>query len=91
MGEPYRTSLGHFRHEVGHHFWDILVRNRNKVEACRAVFGDHSVDYAEALKRHYEHGSPPDWQEYFVSKGGLNNQVQHLSGRVLRWEPTTSI
>jgi hypothetical protein len=23
--------------------------------------------------------------------GGLNNQVQHLSGRVLRWEPTTSI
>jgi hypothetical protein len=25
------------------------------------------------------------------SKGGLNNQVQHLSGRVLRWEPTTSI
>jgi hypothetical protein len=68
MGEPYRTLLGHFRHEVGHHYWDILVRNRNKVEACRAVFGDDSVDYAEALKRHYEHGSPPDWQEHFVSQ-----------------------
>jgi hypothetical protein len=26
-----------------------------------------------------------------LEKGGLNNQVQHLSGRVLRWEPTTSI
>jgi hypothetical protein len=26
-----------------------------------------------------------------ISLGGLNNQVQHLSGRVLRWEPTTSI
>ena len=25
------------------------------------------------------------------SLGGLNNQVQHLSGRVLRWEATTSI
>jgi hypothetical protein len=68
MGEPYRTLLGHFRHEVGHHYWDVLVRNRNKVEACRAVFGDDSLDYAEALKRHYEQGSPPDWQEHFVSQ-----------------------
>jgi hypothetical protein len=45
MGEPYRTPLGHFPHEVGHHYWDVLVRNRNKLEASRAVFGDDSVDY----------------------------------------------
>ena len=25
MGEPYRTLLGHFRHESGHYFWDRLV------------------------------------------------------------------
>jgi hypothetical protein len=25
MGEPYRTLLGHFRHEVGHHYWSRLV------------------------------------------------------------------
>jgi hypothetical protein len=68
MGEPYRTLLGHFRHEVGHHYWDILVRNQNKLEACRAVFGDDSRDYREALKRHYEQGAPPDWQEHFVSQ-----------------------
>ena len=68
MGEPYRTLLGHFRHEVGHHYWDILVRNRNKLEACRAVFGDDSLDYGEALKRHYEQGPPPGWQEQFVSQ-----------------------
>jgi hypothetical protein len=68
MGEPYRTLLGHFRHEVGHHYWDILVRNRNKMEACRAVFGDDSLDYGEALKRHYEQGPPPDWQQQFVSQ-----------------------
>src|ERR1700753_1536230 len=25
MGEPYRTLLGHFRHESGHYFWDRLI------------------------------------------------------------------
>jgi hypothetical protein len=68
MGEPYRSLLGHFRHEVGHHYWDILLRNRNKLEACRAVFGDDSRDYGEALKGHYEQGPPPGWQEQFVSQ-----------------------
>jgi hypothetical protein len=52
MGEPYRTLLGHFRHEVGHHYWDILVRNRNKLEACRAMFGDDGVrDVGSANRR----------------------------------------
>ena len=68
MGEPYRTLLGHFRHEVGHHYWDILVRDANRVDACRAVFGDDSQDYGEALKRHYEHGTPANWQKNYVSQ-----------------------
>src|SRR4051812_23112344 len=67
MGEPYRTLIGHFRHEVGHHYWDILVRDGGKLDACRAVFGDDTQDYGEALKRHYAEGVPPDWQEHFVS------------------------
>ena len=67
MGEPYRTLLGHFRHEVGHHFWDILVRDAGRLEACRAVFGDDSQDYEAALKRHYAQGAPPDWQSSFIS------------------------
>ena len=67
MGEPYRTLLGHFRHEVGHYFWDVLVRDGGKLEACRAVFGDDSIDYGEALQRHYAEGAPPDWQQHFVS------------------------
>ena len=25
MGETYRTLLGHFRHEIGHYYWDRLV------------------------------------------------------------------
>ena len=40
LAEPYRSLLGHFRHEVGHHYWDILVRDGGKLEQCRAVFGD---------------------------------------------------
>ena len=67
MGEPYRTLLGHFRHEIGHHYWDVLVRDAGKLDACRAVFGDDSEDYGEALKRHYAEGNPPDWQERYVS------------------------
>jgi len=67
MGEPYRTLLGHFRHEVGHHYWDVLVRDAGKLDACRALFGDDAQDYGEALKRHHDGGAPADWQENFVS------------------------
>jgi hypothetical protein len=67
MGEVYRTLLGHFRHEVGHYYWDVLVRDAGKLDACRAIFGDDSQDYGEALTRHYAQGAPFDWQQNFVS------------------------
>src|SRR4029078_10709095 len=67
MGEPYRTLLGHFRHEVGHYFWDVLVREGGRLEQCRAVFGDDSADYGQALQLHYAEGAPPDWQQTYVS------------------------
>ena len=67
LGEPYRTLLGHLRHEVGHYYWDLLVRDQGRIAESRAVFGDESVDYGEALKAHYENGPPPDWQLSFVS------------------------
>lgn len=68
MKEPYRSLLGHFRHEVGHYFWDVLVRDGGRLDGCRALFGDDRQDYGEALKAHYRHGAPPDWQEHFVSQ-----------------------
>ena len=67
LDEPYRTPLGHFRHEIGHHYWDVLVRDGGMLEACRARFGDDREDYAEALQRHYREGPPANWQERFVS------------------------
>ncbi len=67
MGERYRTLLGHFRHEVGHYYWDILVRDGGRLEEFRSVFGDERPDYGEALKAHYENGPKPDWAQYHIS------------------------
>jgi hypothetical protein len=68
MHEPYRSLLGHFRHEVGHYFWDVLVRDGGNLDACRKVFGDDSQDYNAALQAHYQNGAPADWQEHYVSQ-----------------------
>jgi hypothetical protein len=67
MGEPYRTLLGHFRHEIGHYYWDRLIRGTNRLEPYRALFGDETADYGNALGKHYAAGAPPDWQEHYVS------------------------
>jgi hypothetical protein len=67
MGEPYRTLLGHFRHEIGHFYWGCLIRDPDGLARCRAIFGDDTRDYAEALKTHYELGPLPNWRESFVS------------------------
>lgn len=61
LGEPYRTLLGHMRHEVGHFYWDLLVKGRCEPE-CIELFGDHTEDYQQALERHYAIGAPADWQ-----------------------------
>ncbi|MGE0828597.1 MAG: putative zinc-binding metallopeptidase [Hyphomonadaceae bacterium] len=65
LEEPYRTLLGHFRHEVAHYYWDQLLAAQPR--AFRAVFGDERQDYAAALGAHYANGPPPDWSERFVT------------------------
>ncbi len=67
LHEPYRTLLGHFRHEIGHYYWDRLVAGSDRLDAFRACFGDEREDYAAALKSHYDGGAPDRWQERFVS------------------------
>jgi hypothetical protein len=66
-GEPYRTLLGHFRHEVGHYSWDRLIRGHTCLPRFRELFGDERADYPESLKRHYAEGPRPDWQKEFVT------------------------
>jgi hypothetical protein len=57
MHEPYRTLLGHLRHESGHYYWDRLVAGTPWLEKFREIFGDEQQDYAGALKRNYEQGA----------------------------------
>lgn len=67
LGEPYRTLLGHLRHEIGHYFFERLVEHSEGAPACRALFGDERTDYGAALDRHYREGPPVGWEGRFVS------------------------
>ncbi|HEY4016897.1 MAG TPA: putative zinc-binding peptidase [Polyangiaceae bacterium] len=67
LGETYRTLLGHFRHEIGHYYWDVLVRDTNELGPFRALFGDETKSYEAELQRHYGEGPPSNWQESYVS------------------------
>lgn len=65
--EPSRTLVGHFRHEIGHYYWDRLIRDGRRLQAYRSLFGDERADYASALERHYRDGAPDQWQGHFIS------------------------
>ncbi len=67
--EPYRTLIGHLRHEVGHYFWDRLIYTDPKVlEEFRTIFGDERENYSEALQLYYKVGAPSKWETSFISK-----------------------
>ena len=67
LHEPYRTLLGHLRHEVAHYYWDRLLANTVLLGPFRSLFGDETRDYQAALQAYYQHGPPPDWQTRHVS------------------------
>lgn len=68
LNEPYRTLIGHLRHEVGHYFWDRLVfNNQNTLSDFRYIFGNEEANYSDALQNYYEHGAPVNWQDEFIS------------------------
>lgn len=68
MDEPYRTLLGHFRHESGHYYFFRLVERRpDQRAAFRQLFGDPDLDYQAAIDRHYEQGPPAGWEQQYVS------------------------
>jgi len=68
MAEPYRTLLGHFRHEIGHYYFYRLVGPSPEYsERFRELFGDPDADYQAALDRHYKQGAPPGWEDNYVS------------------------
>ena len=67
LAEPYRTMLGHFRHEVGHYFeWQLVVGDL--IGKARELFGDETTSYADAIQRHYSEGAPADWRANYISE-----------------------
>ncbi len=68
LGEPYRTILGHLRHEIGHYFQNVLITDETTWARCRDHFGDERESYRDAIDRHYSVGAPADWQSAFISE-----------------------
>ena len=67
LEEPYRTMIGHMRHEISHMLWWRLSLREDFLNAFREMFGDEREDYTAALQRHYHNGPPPDWKERYLT------------------------
>lgn len=68
MGERYRSLLGHFRHEIGHYYWLLLISDTPALlDAFRQCFGDERADYQQALDAYYANGPLTDWPRHFIS------------------------
>jgi hypothetical protein len=65
--EPYRTLLGHLRHESGHFYWRLLIEAGQRIDNFRSLFGDERDDYASALQLYHSNGARADWSDHFVS------------------------
>lgn len=67
FNEAHRTLIGHFRHEIAHYFFEVLVTGRDEAR-CKSVFGDHeNPTYQDAMSNYYQNGPLADWQDRFVS------------------------
>lgn len=60
LGEPFRTVIGHLRHEVGHHYWGYLVQPGDGLDEFHDLFGDPELDYAAAIDQYYATATA-DW------------------------------
>jgi hypothetical protein len=66
--EPYRTLLGHFRHEVGHFYWDVLVNDTALQNPFRLIFGDERQDYGVAMQRYHAREDRSYDRHVFISE-----------------------
>jgi len=67
LDEPYRSLIGHMRHELAHMIWWRLSRNEQFLSGFRALFGDERSVYSQALRRHYDFGPPADWRDHYLT------------------------
>ncbi len=67
LNEPYRTLLGHFRHESGHYYWERLLTGSRLLSEFRRLFGDERRNYAASLQRYHAIGPNNDWSAFYIS------------------------
>ncbi|MDO9317781.1 MAG: putative zinc-binding metallopeptidase [Gammaproteobacteria bacterium] len=67
FGEPYRTLLGHFRHESGHYYFEHLIVSVADHEEFRALFGDERADYEQAIADYYAAGMALERRDDMIS------------------------
>jgi hypothetical protein len=67
LGEPYRTVLGHLRHEIAHYYWPIVIERTPLLDEFRTLFGDERESYEAAMASHYE-APAADWRQTHVSQ-----------------------
>lgn len=85
MREPYRSLLGHFRHESGHYYWEILIRGTPWIDEYRALFGDETADYATALQKNYTQGPPAGWEQNHISSYAASHPWEDWAETWAHW------
>ncbi|MGV3541494.1 MAG: zinc-binding metallopeptidase family protein [Rufibacter sp.] len=67
FGESQRTLIGHFRHEIGHYYWQLLVQHKDEA-GFKAIFGDHeNPSYSDAMDHYYQNGPKANWASSYIS------------------------
>lgn len=85
MREPYRSLLGHFRHESGHYYWDMLIQGSQWLDEYRVLFGDETIDYAMALQKNYTEGPAPDWEQNHISTYAASHSWEDWAETWAHW------
>ena len=85
MDEPYRTLIGHMRHEVGHYYWAMLVDGSPLIDRYRSLFGDERADYDAALHRHYDQGAPAGWRQTHISAYATSHPWEDFAETWAHW------
>lgn len=67
MNEPYRTVLGHMRHESGHYYWGWVLQHADLVKEVERLFGNMQGHYDEAIDAYYKNGAKANWQNRYIS------------------------
>ena len=67
LEEPYRTMIGHMRHEIAHMLWWRLSLRDDFLDAFRATFGDERIDYRASLQYYFENGPPAEWRQHYLT------------------------